>query len=121
MEHIISVLLHVGKWLYPLGALLLMAPKFAFAGMLSGLPDQPEIIQLVNSVLLTVLGVMMGWIRFFLRDLHRSFKGLEVKVGTVSAKLDTHIAVFERVEHLYDRERADLGKRIERLESTPKP
>ncbi|HAP63655.1 MAG TPA: hypothetical protein DCR93_30580 [Cytophagales bacterium] len=62
MEHIISVLVHAVKWLYPLFALLSFIPQTSLAGMLSGLPAQPEFIQLVNSLLLAVLGVIMGWL-----------------------------------------------------------
>jgi hypothetical protein len=79
--------------------------------------DSIEIFLLVNSVLVTLLGFLVGIVGFFLKDLHRDFKRLVDRVNTMTGEYSGQSALLDNLGSMYEREFDKLETRILSLES----
>ena len=79
--------------------------------------DNIEMFLVVNSILVTLLGLLVGIVGFFLKDLHRDFKRLVDKVNTVTGEYSGQSALLENLSNMHEREFDKLDSRILNLES----
>ncbi len=83
--------------------------------------DNIEIFLIVNSVLVTLLGLFVGIVGFFLKDLHRDFKRLVDRVNSMTGEFTGQSALLENVNKMYEREFERLDRRISSLQYSKKP
>lgn len=76
-----------------------------------------EIFLVVNSVLVSLLGLLVGIVGFFLKDLHRDFKRLVDRVNFMTGEFSSQSALVESLDRMYEREFDKLDRRITTLEN----
>jgi len=79
-----------------------------------------EVLLVLNSVLLGVISLLFLGIGYFLKDLHKDFKGMMEKVHKLHNELDTHVTLFENLTKLFQKQIDTLKDRIKRLEKINK-
>ena len=75
-----------------------------------------EILLVINSILLGLIGILFLAIGYFLKNLHKDFKHMVEKVNTVHGELYTHLTVFEKLTKLFQKQIDGLKKRIKQIE-----
>ena len=78
--------------------------------------DNIEILLLINSILLVMLGLLFGFVGYFLKGLHREFKTLIEKVNELYSDLHIHITLFDKISSLFEKRIDNLEQRVEDLE-----
>jgi len=78
--------------------------------------DNINIFLIINSALVAILGISLGVVGFFLKDLHKEFKTLLVHVNQLSSGLLSHTKVYDQLSTFQDERIKLLNKRIEEIE-----
>lgn len=75
-----------------------------------------EILLLVNSGLLGLIGLLFGVVGFFVRDLHKDFKKLAGEVNGIARDQSVHLEGFGILRDLFRKELKKVVNRLDRLE-----
>lgn len=75
-----------------------------------------EILLLVNSGLLGLIGLLFGVVGFFVRDLHKDFKELAGKVSGIARDQSVHFEAFGILRELFRKQLKKVLNRLDRLE-----
>lgn len=75
-----------------------------------------EILLVINSILLGLIGVLFLSIGYFLKNLHQDFKQMVEKVNTVYGELYSHLSLFEKLTKLFQKQINGLKKRTKQIE-----
>ena len=75
-----------------------------------------EILLLVNSGLLGLIGLLFGVVGFFVRDLHKDFKKLAGEVNGIARDQSVHLEGFGILRELFRKELKKVVNRLDRLE-----
>ena len=75
-----------------------------------------DILLVVNSILLGLVGLLFGLIGYLLKDLHRDFKNMFERVNKLHSELTSHVKVFENLSRLFQRQIDNLYDRVKKIE-----
>ena len=78
--------------------------------------ETTEILLILNSLLLTLIGFLFFSIGFFLKDLHGEFKNLISKVNEIYTTLHSHITDQLSKVQLFQFQINNLQERVKKLE-----
>jgi predicted small metal-binding protein len=77
-----------------------------------------EILLVLNSILLGVISLLFLGIGYFLKDLHKDFKGMMEKVHELHNELATHVTLFENLTKIFQKQIDALRERVKKVETT---
>ena len=77
----------------------------------------PQTFMLLNSFLLLGVGIMLGMIGFFFKDLHKDFKELVLRVNSLYTELTRHTT---QAEANYKNQSEDLKEFKDRVKALEK-
>ncbi len=80
--------------------------------------DEIKLLLIVNSVLLTTIGTLFLVLGFFLKDLHKDFKELIVRVNQLYIQFESHLARFDTTNESIQDQLERMDERISNLENT---
>ncbi|MGB3852340.1 MAG: hypothetical protein WA958_20415 [Tunicatimonas sp.] len=78
--------------------------------------ENPELITLLNTVLLSVVSMAALLVGFFLKDLYRDYKNQIEKVNALHRELDTHNKLFDELLQINQQQLNRLHERMNRLD-----
>lgn len=78
--------------------------------------ENPELIALFNTFLLSVVSMASLLIGFFLKDLYRDYKNQVEKVNALHRELDSHNKLFDELLQITQQQLDRLHERINRLD-----
>lgn len=78
--------------------------------------ENPELIALLNTFLLSVASLASLLIGFFLKDLYRDYKNQVEKVNALHRELDSHNKLFDELLQITQQQLDRLHERINRLD-----
>ena len=78
--------------------------------------NDPEVITLMNTFLLSVVSVASLIISFFLKDLYQDYKSQAEKVNRLHRELDIHSKLFEELMHITQQQVERLQERLDKLD-----
>ena len=78
--------------------------------------ENPELITLLNTFLLSVVSVASLLVGFFLKDLYRDYKNQIEKVNALHRELDSHNRLFDELMQITQQQIDRLHERINRLD-----
>ncbi len=78
--------------------------------------NDPEMMTLMNTLLLSVVSVASLMISFFLKDLYRDYKNQAEKVNTLHRELDTQSKLFEELMQVTQQQLNRLYERLDEID-----
>lgn len=78
--------------------------------------ENPELITLLNTFLLSVVSATGLLVGFFLKDLYRDYKNQVEKVNALHRELDSHNKLFDELLQITQQQVERLHERINRLD-----
>lgn len=78
--------------------------------------NNPEVLSLVNSFLLSLISFISLIISFLLKDFYRDYKDQIERVNRLHRELNVHSKLFEELMHINNQQIERLHERIDRLE-----
>jgi hypothetical protein len=78
--------------------------------------DKVQILLIVNSVLLSFLSVMFLIIGYFLKDLHKDFKGMVERVNNLYVEHNTHVTLSKNFDNSLQTRISILFRKVKKLE-----
>ena len=76
----------------------------------------PELVTLMNTLLLSVVSVASLIISFFLKDLYQDYKSQAEKVNTLHRELGIHNKLFEELMQITQEQMKRLHERMDKLD-----
>jgi hypothetical protein len=78
--------------------------------------DKVQILLIVNSILLSFLSVMFLIIGYFLKDLHKDFKGMVERVNNLYGEHNTHVTLSKNFDQSLQTRISILFRKVKKLE-----
>lgn len=78
--------------------------------------ENPELITLLNTFLLSVVSMASLLVGFFLKDLYRDYKQQIEKVNALHRELHSHNRLFDELLQITQQQIDRLNERINRLD-----
>ncbi len=78
--------------------------------------ENPELVTLLNTCLLSVVSMASLLLGFFLKDLYRDYKNQVEKVNALHRELDSHNKLFDELLQITQQQMDRLHERINRLD-----
>ena len=77
-----------------------------------------ELLLIANSLLLGLVGLLLGLVAFFLRDLHRQFNAMVLRVNKLYVELTSLTTTSTVHKEGFEKEFGHLKTRVDRLEDS---
>lgn len=97
-----------------------LTPRSHLAVSFTQNPDKVNNVELlltVNSALLGLVGLLLGFVGFFLKDLHRKFSRMVERVNNLYTKLSTEATASTIHRKQEEKEMTTVKGRISRIEN----
>ena len=78
--------------------------------------ENPELMTLMNTFLLSVVSIASLIISFFLKDLYQDYKQQSERVNTLRRELDIHSKLFEELMQITQQQVERLHERLDKLD-----
>ena len=78
--------------------------------------NSPELMTLLNTLLLSVVSIASLIISFFLKDLYQDYKNQAEKVNTLHRELHIHSKLFEELMQITQQQVERLHERMDKLD-----
>lgn len=78
--------------------------------------QDPNILIVINSFLLSITSAAFLIISFFLKDLYQDFKKQIEKTNQMHAELNVHVKLFQELSQMFQSQMEELSRRVARLE-----
>ena len=78
--------------------------------------NDPELMTLMNTFLLSVVSIASLIISFFLKDLYRDYKSQAEKVNTLHRELDIHSKLFDELMQVTQQQLDRLYERLDEID-----
>ena len=76
----------------------------------------PDIIVMINTLLVSIMGVSMSVLSFFLKDVYRDYKKLSEQVNNLHREVSTNVRLFHEQIQLIQKQNERHRQQIERIQ-----